>query len=254
MTLNKTSKVNRHARENTSIADARNLSLKEIEALQRDLKEANDHLLEAEKVAQKMLTDLVPHFLHASAYQALCEGMQKLLEQASIPVPEKFAGALQVAKELQELDVLRGVVGIVDMWRINTPDAQKLSDAEMLQRAITLFSSSPGDVVGDEVAEKLRSHFAKKIEETVRLVVAVSRTNQGKNGAASKLAKDPRQAAKAGAFKLWKERYAGKHPKLRTNEQFATEVMRLWPVLPSSKVICGWCTVWTKEQKTQPAS
>jgi hypothetical protein len=75
-------------------------------------------------------------------------------------------------------------------------------------------------------------------------------------GAMAKLANDPKQVAKAGAFELWKERHAGKHPKLRTNEQFASEVMRRWPVLTSSKVICGWSARWTKtvKQGTFPSS
>jgi hypothetical protein len=67
---------------------------------------------------------------------------------------------------------------------------------------------------------------------------------------------DPTQIAKAEAQKLWQERHAGKHPKLGTNEKFATECMRRWPVLKSAKVILGWCTDWNKEakQKNQSAS
>lgn len=55
--------------------------------------------------------------------------------------------------------------------------------------------------------------------------------------------------AKAAALALWKERAAGKHPKLRTVEQYATEVMYRWPILQSSKVICGWSAKWTKQVK-----
>lgn len=73
-------------------------------------------------------------------------------------------------------------------------------------------------------------------------------------GAAAKLANDPKQRAKTKAKKLWQERRAGKHPKLRTQEQFAAEVMRRWPELTSSRVICGWCTQWNKEAKSQRAS
>lgn len=65
--------------------------------------------------------------------------------------------------------------------------------------------------------------------------------------ARDRLHKDPKQAAKGGALVLWNERRAGKHPKLRTVEQFAMEVMRRWPVLKSSKVICGWSAKWTKD-------
>lgn len=69
-------------------------------------------------------------------------------------------------------------------------------------------------------------------------------------------ANSPKSAAKAEALKLWNERRAGKHPRLRTNEQFATECMRRWPVLTSSAVITGWCTKWNKQvkRKSHPAS
>jgi len=93
-------------------------------------------------------------------------------------------------------------------------------------------------------------------EEMIRLQPKVMRVKQARRGAAAKLARDPKQVAKAEAFKLWKERHAGKHPKLRANEQFAAECMRRWPVLTSSKVILGWCTEWNKQAKreSQPAS
>ena len=83
-------------------------------------------------------------------------------------------------------------------------------------------------------------------------------SENGRKGAVARLVRNPQQAAKqiakTEAQGLWHERHAGKHPKLRTNEQFATEVLRRWPVLISSKVICGWCTNWNKEAKKTPAS
>ncbi|WP_139351631.1 hypothetical protein [Rhodanobacter sp. C06] len=92
-------------------------------------------------------------------------------------------------------------------------------------------------------------------QRTDILMVKQDRTGSAKKRVAAKLAKDPVQAAKAMAYKLWQERHAGKHPKLRTNEQFAMECMHRWPVLTSAKVICGWCTEWNKEaKKSQPAS
>lgn len=68
-----------------------------------------------------------------------------------------------------------------------------------------------------------------------------------RKGGIARHAADPKQLAKAGALDLWKERQKGKQPKLRTVEQFATEVMRRWPILTSSKVICGWSAKWTRE-------
>ena len=79
------------------------------------------------------------------------------------------------------------------------------------------------------------------------------RKHQARMGSIAKLKRDPSQLAKQEAFKLWSERRAGKHPKLRTNEQFATECMRQWPVLTSAKVILGWCAKWAKEARSPPA-
>lgn len=78
-------------------------------------------------------------------------------------------------------------------------------------------------------------------------------------GAKAKLAKDPKQAAKAQVKKHWEKWKSGALPKrIRTTEQFAIECMRLWPELTSVKVICGWSATWNKEAKskrtTQPAS
>ena len=84
---------------------------------------------------------------------------------------------------------------------------------------------------------------------TTRRVLSEQASKNGKK----KLEKDPesrkKAEAKAGALELWKERHAGKHPKLRTVEQYATEVMHRWPILQSSTVICRWSAKWTKEVK-----
>lgn len=70
--------------------------------------------------------------------------------------------------------------------------------------------------------------------------------DQRREGGKSK-SKD-KQAAKAAALDLWKERHAGLHKQeLRTVEQFANEVMKRWPVLKSHKVICKWSADWTKQ-------
>ena len=75
-------------------------------------------------------------------------------------------------------------------------------------------------------------------------------------GAKRRLENDPKQMAKAGALQLWLERHEGRHPRLRTVEQYAIEVMRRWPVLTSSKVITGWSAQWSKDVRAgrTPAS
>jgi len=79
-----------------------------------------------------------------------------------------------------------------------------------------------------------------------RLVVLLDSARR-RQGAASKMSRDPVQAAKADAKKLWLERRAGKHPDLRRNWQFAAECVRRWPALTSPDTIKGWCTKWEKE-------
>jgi len=93
--------------------------------------------------------------------------------------------------------------------------------------------------------------FLELLLEFIRRMIA-----KKSRGATKKLANDLKQVAKAEAFELWQTRRAGQHKRLRTNEQFATETMRRWPVLTSSKVICGWCTAWEKEARAKetPAS
>lgn len=127
-----------------------------------------------------------------------------------------------------------------NIWAILSKGPAPDNDADML-RVVT--AALPDDIRED-------------LEKVTAAAQAIGRKEQACLAAAAKLRNDPVQAAKMEAIKLWQERRAGQHPRLRTNEQFATEVMRRWPVLTSSKVICGWCTDWEKEAKTNgtPAS
>lgn len=84
--------------------------------------------------------------------------------------------------------------------------------------------------------------MAVQLPQLVKRVDAVSKAKK-------RHAVDPKRRAKESALALWIERREGKHPKLRTTEQFAMEVMRRWPILVSSKVICGWSADWNKAVK-----
>lgn len=82
----------------------------------------------------------------------------------------------------------------------------------------------------------------------------LGRIEATKKAASARHAKDPKQAAKAAARALWVEWQEGNHPKLRTDSQYAQEVMRRWPVLVNEKTITQWSTAWRKqarEEKTQ---
>ena len=100
------------------------------------------------------------------------------------------------------------------------------------------------DRLTDQIHRETQAQFAKEFLRDERSI-----------GGRRRAAKDPRSIAKQGAFALWQERRAGRHPKLRTNEQFATECMRRWPDLTSAKVILGWCTLWNRQaRESQSAS
>lgn len=99
------------------------------------------------------------------------------------------------------------------------------------------YSICLGDLWRSAARENSR---AQLLPEVISSELARMKAKKGHAGS-------EKAAAKARALELWKERNAGKHPKLRTVEQFATEVMRRWPVLTSPKVICGWSATWSKQ-------
>lgn len=88
-----------------------------------------------------------------------------------------------------------------------------------------------------------------KLERRDATRLAKARSELGRIGAAAKLKNDPKQLAKAEVESFWMEWKAGKHPKLKTTERFATEAIRRFPVLTSSKVICDWSATWNKAAK-----
>jgi hypothetical protein len=105
------------------------------------------------------------------------------------------------------------------------------------------------------LAQDMRRQSEARRHEVFSLVSATAEidTESRRKGARGKLEKNAEAAAKSAAKKsalvLWQERRHGQHPKLRTVEQFAIEVMRRWPILTSPKVICGWSSNWTKAIK-----
>lgn len=66
-----------------------------------------------------------------------------------------------------------------------------------------------------------------------------------KRGAAAKLAKDPKQAAKKEAFEMWKAWHAGR-ARYKSGAAFARHVVDVLP-LESSKQVERWVTKWRRE-------
>lgn len=140
---------------------------------------------------------------------------------------------------------------ILELEKIVNANGGQLSQAEakrvvwLALMAVYRYSNTLAPMISGRVKPLRRSD----IVDAVKAIQTQSRKAQSAKGARAKHEKDPKQVAKAGAFELWKERHAGQHPKLRTVEQFAMEVMRRWPVLTSSKVITQWSAAWTKSAR-----
>ena len=131
---------------------------------------------------------------------------------------------------------------------------KKLSDAEMLEMAaaaIVAFIEENRDrkqEAQSSTADHIRSYEMDRAGQW--LTGTLRQSNAGRRmGGINRHANTPVALAKIEAFKLWQRRHQGQEPRLRTVEQFATEVMKRWPVLTSPKVICGWSTHWTKAEK-----
>jgi hypothetical protein len=115
----------------------------------------------------------------------------------------------------------------------------------------TIKSANAGQVSAAWAYAIDARHLASLVIQGWDIRRGVKRALASENSA-KRWASDPTQIAKAEARKLWNERHAGKHPKLRTNEQFAIECMHRWPEeLTSAKVILGWCTEWNKAAKAR---
>ena len=111
------------------------------------------------------------------------------------------------------------------------------------RRSLQSFAQSSESFITVSVQERARLNV-----ENDRLLKSLLKHHEDRRkGAVVKLAKDPKQAAKAQAFKLWADRHAGKHPELRTEDQFASECCRRWPVLTSISGVKKWSTAWRKE-------
>jgi hypothetical protein len=149
------------------------------------------------------------------------------------------------------------------------------TERELIGRLAHSIANAEKEVLADVAAAaileklKLKSIFVnflhcvyhrdKKFEEVEaelrRAAPKIFARERAKDAAHAKLVKDTdgKQAAKAKAKTLWLERRDGKHSKLRTNDLFAAEAARRWPVLKIGTIL-KWCTAWEKEAKSASAS
>lgn len=105
-----------------------------------------------------------------------------------------------------------------------------------------VLQSDRRNAIRAEGYAEISQHLAKLVEKN---------KSDRKKGALKRHANDEKQGAKVEVRKFWDEWKQGRHKRIRTVEQFATETLRKWPVLTSANVIRRWSAQWTKE--TRPA-
>lgn len=114
--------------------------------------------------------------------------------------------------------------------------------------ALVLALSNWLETCGADIVAKKAVNDAS--DELIELLKAVPSENARK-GALAKLEKNPEARAKAAAIAaskvLWQERESGKHKKLRTEDQFAMEVAKRWPVIASIAAIKKRSSQWRRE-------
>lgn len=100
--------------------------------------------------------------------------------------------------------------------------------------------------------ERYKQTEVQVLEQLLKLASDVPSENARKGGLA-KLEKNPAAREKAAAIAeskvLWQERETGKHKKLRTEDQFAMEVAKRWPVIASISAIKKRSSRWRREAK-----
>jgi hypothetical protein len=88
--------------------------------------------------------------------------------------------------------------------------------------------------------------------ETVAAMIYVAhrelRKEQARAGATAKIARDPKQAAKSAAFKLWQDWQTGKTLH-KSSAAFHRHVLDKLPVITSTKTVERWCKEWREENR-----
>jgi hypothetical protein len=100
----------------------------------------------------------------------------------------------------------------------------------------------------DDEARAARSAERAARERMFALLPQHTRRELALKGARAKLAADPKQAAKAEAFKLWQDWQAGK-TRHKSGAAFARHVVKAIRVIENTKTVERWVTQWSKHAK-----
>jgi hypothetical protein len=107
-----------------------------------------------------------------------------------------------------------------------------------LKGALAIFDGSDDSKLPPEFAKR-----AAEFREIFKSLIAAANAERA-------LRKDPKQAAKEQAFKLWQAWQSGKETH-KSGAAFARHVVGLLPAIESTKTVERWCTAWRNESATR---
>lgn len=101
------------------------------------------------------------------------------------------------------------------------------------------------DIRTSSLLAHMRPELRAAFETAQTFTEAMARSSIAQEGAARKLANDPKQAAKAEAFKLWQQWQQGK-TRHSSGAAFARNFVESHPAITSTKVVERWVTDWQR--------
>jgi len=222
-------------------------------SIEDDLKDVvkilNDEIEQYFKMLLKFANDLgilEDHLLKhgASLFESRILEVQKMrdLLHKKIPSDEEYANL--IAKKVSDFDILKKGAGSAGL---TLPQ----SSWEGMSMAVFLYKQKRKGVLGlSGIAHGVGLFVGARLGFANPKAKADIISRFAKSGAQAKLKKDPKQAAKLEAKKLWEEWQAGK-TKHKGAAAFARFVCGKYPILESTAVVERWVRQWaaSKQQK-----
>lgn len=184
----------------------------------------------------------------------LISAASELIESLGVPVPQSRAECA-AAIEQRRLPVANGFklvsINALEYDALLTPRLMRDPVlAALFAYSMFLSAQSAKEQGRPEVALDFVASGSIPLARACSIAESTeAEALRAKGGRAKHARSGGKVEAKEKAKELWRERLAGQHPKLRTNEQFALEVCRRWPVLTSVETVKKWCTAWHKEER-----
>lgn len=187
----------------------------------------------------------------------LADGLIERVQEAKTKLPERVAEwQTWTDKQLLEsADLIRvGVLLTRQMIFEGTPTPEKLSLLNRWTDEAERTRGSAGrvDAAATEILARLDYALLR------RQILSENAQKAGQQKKEKNPTARAKHAVRQKAFELWEKREHGRlgpdlRAALRTEEQFAMEVVRLWPDLTTIGTVRKWSTEWRKQARRNQA-